>query len=281
MAIYKSPGKVNISKKISQIATNAGLTALAKIILIYALSKPDNWNLHIWETVKHLKEGITAVRRAFRELEENGYIHRQPLRENGKFAGVAYDVYEEPSLNPHFCPQAAETGTDLLPIVSTSDDENPDVALPRTVFPDAVMRDRNIINIENNNSINNSNLNYSIYLTQSIYPTVKDATEEIQKKIQYESLILQFNPKYVDNLVDTMVNAVMTISPTIQVSRYNILRTDFVHSQIQQVNYWHAEFVLRVLEQDNRPIVNMSGYILTVLLKAIQTLDLGYKYSDL
>jgi hypothetical protein len=69
----------------------------AKGLLVYFLSKPDNWTIMIEDVIKHGKDGRDAVRAGIRELEEYGYVVRFQLRgERGKFGQRELHVFERP-----------------------------------------------------------------------------------------------------------------------------------------------------------------------------------------
>lgn len=74
-----------------------GLSLKAKGLLAYVLSLPDDWKLHVRELVKHFKDGKFAVRGAFTELKNAGYIKGHQLRDdNGAFSGYEFLVFEDP-----------------------------------------------------------------------------------------------------------------------------------------------------------------------------------------
>ncbi len=69
----------------------------AKGILLYMLSKPDDWKLYENEIVKNAKCGRESTRTGIQELIDAGYIDRKRRRSKvGKFEGYEYDVYEVP-----------------------------------------------------------------------------------------------------------------------------------------------------------------------------------------
>ena len=49
------------------------LSLKSKGLLAYILSLPDDWKIYFEEVANHHKNGITAVRNAWKELEKNGY----------------------------------------------------------------------------------------------------------------------------------------------------------------------------------------------------------------
>lgn len=73
------------------------LSAKATGILVYLLSRPDNWQIYEVEICKHFTDGRASIRSGVKELITAGYIHRVQTRgENGKFKNYIYSVYEQP-----------------------------------------------------------------------------------------------------------------------------------------------------------------------------------------
>lgn len=75
---------------------NSELSFKAKGILLYFLSKPDNWNFYVKEIAKDSTDGVESIRSGIKELEDHGYVHKNLKRDSsGKLSG-GYDftVYE-------------------------------------------------------------------------------------------------------------------------------------------------------------------------------------------
>jgi len=80
-----------------RIALRDDLTGLAKGIMLYALSRPDDWQFTGKEIAKHFVDGRAAIYRAIHELINKGFIRRRRTRdENGMFRGWAYDICQRP-----------------------------------------------------------------------------------------------------------------------------------------------------------------------------------------
>ena len=76
---------------------DSNLSAKATGILIYLLSRPDNWQIYEIEICKHFTDGRASIRSGVKELITAGYIHRTQTRgENGKFKNYIYSVHEQP-----------------------------------------------------------------------------------------------------------------------------------------------------------------------------------------
>lgn len=69
----------------------------AKGLLSLMLSLPDDWNYSISGLVTLSKDGKDSVMSALAELEKFGYLSRERItNDKGQFAGVEYNIYEEP-----------------------------------------------------------------------------------------------------------------------------------------------------------------------------------------
>lgn len=70
-------------------------------LLVFVLSKPDNWKTHVAHLATTHSEGREAVRKALVELEDCGYVRRKWMRTEGELTpSVHYLVSELPG-----CPE--------------------------------------------------------------------------------------------------------------------------------------------------------------------------------
>ncbi len=77
---------------------NPNLSWKAKGILLYLLSKPDDWEVYQADLMNHASDGRDSCRSGLSELEAAGHIRRVQLRdESGRMNGVECSVYEIPT----------------------------------------------------------------------------------------------------------------------------------------------------------------------------------------
>lgn len=77
------------------------LSAKAKGILLYFLSRPDDWQIYTSKVVKHMNDGQKSINNGIKELMECKYVHRiQKRKDSGVFSGYEYHVYERPTEMP-------------------------------------------------------------------------------------------------------------------------------------------------------------------------------------
>lgn len=94
------------------------LSAKAKGILIYLLSKPDNWRPIAKDITNHMLEGETAIRSGMKELEQQGYLKLVATQgEGGRLTGTTWEVADYKAFSE---------------FQKTPNSENPSLGKPRT-----------------------------------------------------------------------------------------------------------------------------------------------------
>lgn len=68
----------------------------AKGIMAYLLTLPDDWKVYTDEIAKHSKDGRDGFLAGWRELKNNGYIERYPVKKAGKIVRWETVVRENP-----------------------------------------------------------------------------------------------------------------------------------------------------------------------------------------
>jgi DNA replication protein DnaC len=121
----------------NDISGDKRLSWAARGLLIYLLSKPDNWSVSTQNLINETAEsgsplGRDGVYAIIRQLMDAGYVKRKQLRENGKMSGYQYEVSEicndsadlpftaEPYTDLPFTAETTLINTDSLPITDLS-----------------------------------------------------------------------------------------------------------------------------------------------------------------
>jgi hypothetical protein len=97
--VLKSADKpyVTVNK---EFIKNNQLSWKAKGILLYLLSKPDDWQTYIEDIINHSTDGKVSVATGLVELKRLGYIKKVAVRnEKGQVTQWLTKVYEHPDLN--------------------------------------------------------------------------------------------------------------------------------------------------------------------------------------
>jgi hypothetical protein len=89
----------------------------ARGLQCYLLSKPDDWQVRLFDLIARGPAGEHKIRRMLRELEEFGYLYRKRLRRKDGTFGWIVIVLEHPSLasslglEAHFGPRNRQWAT--------------------------------------------------------------------------------------------------------------------------------------------------------------------------
>ncbi len=76
------------------------ISAKSKAVLIYLLSKPNEWNTSIKDISRNFKDGYDSIKSALVELEKQFYLTRTKSRTSEGTFVTEYNVYEDKHQNP-------------------------------------------------------------------------------------------------------------------------------------------------------------------------------------
>lgn len=95
MSIYKR--KEDTWTSIPNSILQTGTLSMKSIgLLVYLFSLPDDWDVYQQEVKNHFSDGISAVRAAFSELENRGYIQKVVERSGNKIHKVSWAISSVP-----------------------------------------------------------------------------------------------------------------------------------------------------------------------------------------
>ena len=78
---------------------NVSLSLKAKGLLSLMLSLPDDWDYTTKGLAHICKDGVDSISSAIKELEKQGYLTRQRLRDaHGRLGDIEYVIHEKPVL---------------------------------------------------------------------------------------------------------------------------------------------------------------------------------------
>lgn len=101
-----------------EILNNSEISLKAKGFWAFCMSKPDNWEFHVNQLEKTLKEGKEAIYSTIKELIKFGYITRHAIKDkNGRFVAVTYEIYETSQLKK-ILPHRENPDADNPPLLS-------------------------------------------------------------------------------------------------------------------------------------------------------------------
>lgn len=129
MAIIRKKKKERFSIVDNKVIEDERLSFKARGLLIYMLSKPDDWKFYTDELAKRSsKDGVSAIKSALNEIERAGYLTRkQGHKKNGQFTSQDW-ILTDTSTN---LPQVEKPLADKAPAGKALADNR---TLPNTDF---------------------------------------------------------------------------------------------------------------------------------------------------
>ena len=137
MAIIRQKRKERFSIVDNKVIEDERLSFKARGLLIYMLSKPDDWKFYTEELAKRSnKDGISAIKTALNEIEDAGYLTRkQGHKKNGQFTSQDWILTDTSTIPPQVekpladKPLAGKALADNQPLPNTDFKPNTDRSL--------------------------------------------------------------------------------------------------------------------------------------------------------
>jgi hypothetical protein len=125
---------------------------------------------------------------------------------------------------------------------------------------------------------------------QSIYPpnatgaadsidvmdSIDTSREVIRENIDYDVLCEQYGQERIDEVVELMVETVITDRDRIRIAG-DSLPAEAVKNRMMKLNGFHVEYVLDCMDKNTTKVRNIKAYILTALYNAPLTMDSYYQ----
>lgn len=253
MAVFRVEKTKDFTLMSNHHLKNRKLTLKAKGLLSLMLSLPDSWDYTLKGLASICSEGIDAVRTAVKELEQEGYIERNQIRnEKGRIQDLEYIIYERPRM--------------LYPDSEEPELENPILEKPM---------------LENPTQLNTKGLKTNQRKDPSIYPSEvtweREDTSEIRKRIQYDRLIQKYEEKGIQELVDLIdeIQEACRCNAEIRIGEHRF-PSGFVRKRFQALEYDHICYVMECLSQARGRINNIKSYLLVTMFNAAGTIQQYY-----
>lgn len=249
MAIYRSKKERDFFVLDNAVLRDPNLSLKAKGLLAFCLSRPNDWCFSVKGLSRFSADGPDAVRSAVQELEKTGYIVRRRKREKGKYREMEYDIFEKPVL---FLPIQEEPKKDNPP---QKNGPLPNIEIPNT-------------ELLNTAYINNPSTN------------LKEIEQSIRNQIEYGIMCQRYDQRQLDDLVSVMTEVMLYTGDTITISRDKAYPTRYMQETLHRIGPLHIEQIMEYLIANRPEIRNIRGYLLTALINAANTLDMGCEYGE-
>ena len=285
MAVFRVEKTKDFTVMSNHHLRNVSLSLKAKGLLSLMLSLPDNWDYTTKGLAHICKDGVDSISSAIKELEKQGYLTRQRLRDaHGRLGDIEYVIHEKPVL-----PDEQDA---ILPPKR----ENPRQVNPRQVNPVLGKPEQEKpaqLNIQE--SITEKSITDISNIHQSIYPAepedappfggideidgnsaVSIYRDIIKDNIEYEALCGQFDPERVDEIVELILETVCSTAKYIKVGGEKY-PAELVKSRLMKIGQFHIEYVFDRIDKNTTKVYNIRAYMLKTLFSAPSTM--GHFYT--
>ena len=273
MAVFRVAKTSDYTVMSNHHLRNKALTLKAKGLLTMMLSLPDEWNYTTRGLAAICKEGVDSIGAALKELEKEGYIVRNRIRDaKGRITDTEYVIYEQPQKMPDLGKQ--DTACPYT--------ENPDMALPDAEQPCSEKPAQLITNQSSTYKSNTqgSNPNQSNALREDGWDemdagTINRTRFEVMEQIEYEAIVQPHNREMLDEIVELMTEALCSTKARITVSG-NDFPAEYVKDRLRKLDCNHIEYVFDALSKKRTDVRNIKQYMLTTLFNAPSTISSYY-----
>ena len=277
MAVFRVEKTKDFTIMSNHHLRNTGLSLKAKGLLSLMLSLPEDWDYTTKGLAHICKDGVDSITTALKELERHGYLTRQRLRyDNGQLGDIEYTIHEQPvsTENTGLSPKR-ENPRQVKPIL-----EKPEQEKPAQLNIQESITEKSITDI--------SNIHQSIYpalggtpdgnaeMDRDRIDRIDTYREIIKENIEFEALVQRYGYERVDELVELMLQTVLSQRPYIRIAGDDYPR-EVVKSRFLKVNFSHVEYVFDCLDSNTTKVRNIKSYLLAALYNAPTTMDSYYR----
>ena len=257
---------------------NTNLSLKAKGLLSLMLSLPENWDYTTKGLAHICKDGVDSICAGVRELEEQGYVIRERVRNpNGQLGAIEYTILEQPRPpEPKQEKPERENLVQANPGLDSPVLEEPEQGNPAQLNTNQPKTDLSSTEISNP--------------IQSNPPTPAGARmgtdrmgarecyrEVILDNIEYSYLVQDshIDREQLDEIVDLIVDTVCSARKVIRIAGDDY-PAEVVKSRFMKLDSSHVQYVMDCMKDNTTYVRNIKKYLLAALYNAPTTINSYY-----
>ena len=257
---------------------NTNLSLKAKGLLSLMLSLPENWDYTTKGLAHICKDGVDSICAGVRELEEQGYVIRERVRNpNGQLGAIEYTILEQPRRpEPKQEKPERENPVQANPGLDSPVLEEPEQGNPAQLNTNQLKTDLSSTEISNP--------------IQSNPPTPAGARmgtdrmgarecyrEVILDNIEYSYLVQDshIDREQLDEIVDLIVDTVCSARKVIRIAGDDY-PAEVVKSRFMKLDSSHVQYVMDCMKDNTTYVRNIKKYLLAALYNAPTTINSYY-----
>ena len=265
---------------------NTNLSLKAKGLLSLMLSLPEEWDYTTKGLARICKDGVDSICAGVRELEEQGYVIRERVRNpNGQLGSIEYTILEQPRPPEREKPERENPVLDnpILgsPVLEELEQGNP--AQLNTKESSKQKSKKELSSTEGSNPIQST--------PQPLTGTPPAETgmgtdrmgarecyrEVILDNIEYSYLVQDshIDREQLDEIVDLIVDTVCSARKVIRIAGDDY-PAEVVKSRFMKLDSSHVQYVMDCMKDNTTYVRNIKKYLLAALYNAPTTINSYY-----
>ena len=265
---------------------NTNLSLKAKGLLSLMLSLPEEWDYTTKGLARICKDGVDSICAGVRELEEQGYVIRERVRNpNGQLGSIEYTILEQPRPPEREKPErenpVLENPEQASPVLEEPEQENP--AQLNTKESSKQKSKKELSSTEGSNPIrSNPQPLTGTPPAEERIGTDRMGAREVYREIildniGYEYLIQDshIDREQLDEIAELIVDTVCTARKTVRIAGDDY-PAEVVKSRFMKLDSSHVQYVMGCMRENTTYVRNIKKYLLAALYNAPVTISNYY-----
>ena len=276
MAVFRVEKTRDYTVMANHHLRNTDLSLKAKGLLSLMLSLPEEWDYTTKGLSRICKDGVDSICAGVRELEEQGYVVRERIRNsNGQLGAIEYTILEQPQEPKREKPER-ENPVQANPVLDDPVLGKPEQENPAQLNTYRTNKDESKTLSTNPYPINSYPINP---ITDQMGMDGIDVYREIIKEnIEYD--IMKDNFPYdrerLDEIVELMAETLASKKATFCIAG-DTYPASTVKFKLLRINSLHIQYVFECLDKNTTEVRNIKKYLLATLFNAPSTMGSYYK----
>ena len=276
MAVFRIEKTRDYTVMANHHLRNTELSLKAKGLLSLMLSLPEEWDYTTKGLSRICKDGVDSICAGVRELEEQGYVVRERIRNpNGQLGAIEYTILEQPQEPKREKPER-ENPVQANPVLDYPVLGKPEQENPAQLNTYRTNKDESNTLSANPYPINSYPINP---ITDQMGTDGMDVYREIIKgNIEYD--IMKDNFPYdherLDEIVELMAETLASKKATFCIAG-DTYPASTVKFKLLRINSLHIQYVFECLDKNTTEVRNIKKYLLATLFNAPSTMGSYYK----
>lgn len=260
---------------------NRSLSLKAKGLLSLMLSLPEGWDYTTKGLARICKDGVDSICAGVRELEEQGYVVRERVRNpNGQLGAIEYTILEQPRPPEREKPER-ENPVQANPVLDNPVQEKPEQENPAQLNTKGSSKQKSKTDLSSTEGSNPIQSNPQPLEGARIGTDGMGAREIyreiILENIGYEYLIQDshIDREQLDEIAGLIVDTVCSARKTIRIAGDDY-PAEVVKSRFMKLDSSHVQYVMDCMRENTTYVRNIKKYLLAALYNAPGTISNYY-----